>query len=348
MAKKHYETYRLYQRGETWYAYISFYTPDGRHICARKSLCTTLREEAELRVNEEIAKYISFDDTGAPRITITDAFARYFNEKGQYLVNSKYVLSSLVYISQHLGITYLDELDKSILQKYVDFRRTQVSNASVNRDLAKLSAIRTLAEEFWDKRVNKAKPLKFRLKESAENIKYLPDWATAQKIIDRAPEHLKPIIYTALYTGLRKGNILNLKWDNLDFINNLINVRVKDKNLAGGHTLTLPMIHSLREILEQQPRINEYVFNYNGHKIGDIKHAWQHIFYDSTGKLKDETLPYINFHTLRHTAATWILRKTNNLKLTQQILGHSNIKTTLKYAHVLDDEKRKALENVFE
>ena len=43
-----------------------------------------------------------------------------------------------------------------------------------------------------------------------------------------------------------------------------------------------------------------------------------------------------------------ILRKTNNLKLTQQILGHSNIKTTLKYAHVIDSEKRRALEDVFE
>jgi integrase len=342
LAKKHYETYRFYQRGQTWYAYISFYTADGRHICSRKSLCTDVREEAERRVNEEIAQYLSSDIQETPRITIQDAFARYFQEKGQYLVNAKYILTSLMTMAQNLGITYLDELDKSTLQKYVDLRRKTLSNASVNRELAKLSAIRSLADEFWDKRVNKAKPLKFRLKEPAENIKYLPDWTTAQKIIDKAPAHLKPIIYTALYTGLRKGNLLNLKWENLDFINNLINVKVK-----GNHTLTLPMIASLKEILQAQPQINEYVFNYNGHRIGDIKHAWTHIFYDNTGKLKDVTLPYVNFHTLRHTAATWILRKTNNLKLTQQILGHTNIKTTLKYAHVLDEEKRKALEEVF-
>ena len=82
--------------------------------------------------------------------------------------------------------------------------------------------------------------------------------------------------------------------------------------------------------------------------------AWRNIFYKRDGRksfsheLKDPELPYINFHALRHTAATWILRKTNNLRITKEILGHANINTTLKYAHVLDDEKRKALNTVFD
>lgn len=348
MAKKHYETYRLYQRGETWYAYMSFTTADGQRINSRKSLCTNIREEAERRVSLEIAEYLSETPNEQPRITIEDAFLRYYKEKGQYLVNPKYVLKGLMIIKENLPIQYLDELSQPVIQGFIETRRQRLKNASVNRELARLSVIRTMAEENWNKKVNKCKPLKFKLNEPAENIKYLPDWSAAQKIIDKAPPHLKPIIYTALYTGLRKGNILSLKWENIDFTNNQISVKVKDKNISGGHILTLPMIKSLREILEKQPTINEYVFNYEGKPIKDIKKAWHHIFYDNHGKLKDKTLPYINFHALRHTAATWILKKTNNLKLTQQILGHSNIKTTLKYAHVLDSEKRKALESVFE
>ena len=348
MAKKHFETYRLYQRGETWYAYISFTTPDGQHIKARKSLQTTVREEAEQIVSLEVAQYLSDTPNENPRITLDDAFTRYYNEKGQYLVNPKYILKGLMIIKENLPIQYLDELSQPVIQEFINKRRQRLKNASINRELAKLSVIRTMAEENWNKRVNKTKPLKFKLNEPAENIKYLPNWDTAQKIIDKAPAHLKPIIYTALYTGLRKGNLLNLKWENIDFINNQISVHVKDKNVSGGHILTLPMIKSLKDVLENQPRINEFVFNYEGKPIKDIKKAWHHIFYDNKGKLKDTTLPYVNFHTLRHTAATWILKKTNNLKLTQQILGHSNIKTTLKYAHVLDDEKRKALESVFE
>ena len=64
--------------------------------------------------------------------------------------------------------------------------------------------------------------------------------------------------------------------------------------------------------------------------------------------LRDPALPYVNFHTLRHTAATWILKKTNNLRITKEILGHANINTTMKYAHVLDEEKRNALNAVFD
>jgi integrase len=152
---------------------------------------------------------------------------------------------------------------------------------------------------------------------------------------------------------MRLGNILTLKWENLDFISNTINIKVKDRTKDGGKNLSIPMIPQLSEILQSQPHISDYVFNFNGKPIKSIMTAWRNIFYcrDANGvftkKLKDESLPYVNFHTLRHTAATWILQKTNNLRITKEILGHANINTTLKYAHVLDEEKRNALTSVF-
>jgi integrase len=138
------------------------------------------------------------------------------------------------------------------------------------------------------------------------------------------------------------------------------------------------MVDKLKTILLEQPKINEYVFNYQDNPISDIKRSWTNIFYEfvkadkvrpddvietrdirnkKTGEmekvtykrvLRDPALPYVNFHTLRHTAATWILKKTNNLRITKEILGHANINTTMKYAHVLDEEKRNALNAVFD
>ena len=229
---------------------------------------------------------------------------------------------------------------------YVQRRKSKVSNGTINRELVIISSLFTKCR-LWKYQTPDIKPCKFKLKERAENIKYLQNWDVASMIIERAAPHLKPIIYTALYTGLRRSNILNLKWSELDFTNNLINVKVKDRTKDGGKNLTIPMIEKLKHILLEQPKINEYVFNYNGSPISDIKHSWHSIFYDSKGNLKDPALPYTNFHTLRHTAATWILKKTNNLKITQEILGHSSITTTMKYAHVMSEEKRKALNSVF-
>jgi hypothetical protein len=103
-----------------------------------------------------------------------------------------------------LGVTYLHEIDKQILSNFVAERRKTVKNGTINRELSIISAIKNLADEFWEVKTNKANPLKFKLAEPAENIKYLKDWDIAQAIIDKAPTHLKPIIYTAA------TNIINI------------------------------------------------------------------------------------------------------------------------------------------
>lgn len=353
MANKY--PYRLYKRGDYFHAYFSFISETGQRIQFRESTGQVEEQKANQYCLKRLGEIRQVERQKAsgelPSITIDEAFGRFFEEKAQFEARPDSILSRLRILKETLkkfGVNYLHEIDEPIINKFKSDQRDRLSNGSINRYLSLISVILNMAQDEWKVKTHRMKISKFKLKEKAENIKYLKDWDVAQKIIDQASKHLKPIIYTALYTGLRKGNILSLKWENIDFVNNQISVKVKDKNISGGHILTLPMIKSLREILEKQPTINEYVFNYERKPIKDIKKAWHHIFYDNSGMLKDKTLPYINFHTLRHTAATWILKKTNNLKLTQQILGHSNIKTTLKYAHVLDSEKRKALESVFE
>ena len=147
---------------------------------------------------------------------------------------------------------------------------------------------------------------------------------------------------------MRLGNILNLKWENVDFINKTINLTVKDRTKDGGKNLSVPMIDKLSDVLIALPKCSEYVFTFKGKRIGKIETAWHNTFYKPhTKQLKNPDIKYFNFHTLRHTAGTWILKQTGNLKITQQILGHSDIKTTIKYAHVLDEQKRAALEDVF-
>lgn len=125
---------------------------------------------------------------------------------------------------------------------------------------------------------------------------------------------------------------------------------------VGGKNHSIPLIPQQEDVFNAIKKESEYVFTYRGKKIKSIKTAWENIFYKRGGKetnytftneLRDPTLPYKNFHTLRHTAGTWILKNCGNLKITKEILGHADMKTTLKYAHVLDDEKRNALLTTF-
>ena len=340
MAKKHTEPYRLYQYRGIWYAYIHFSRQDGKTYHFRGTTGTRERAVAERWVIEKINQSYQESPTPSTSITLETACVLFYEHHGKYLSRPLEVLQRLTNLKKHLKIKNLSELSNKTISQMVDARKHEVANGTINRELMLLSSVLSKCE-LWGYNVPRIKISQFKLKEKAENIKYLDSWETAQKIIDNSSPHLKPIIYTALYTGLRRSNLLNLKWEELDFKNNTINIKVKDRTKDGGKNLSIPMIDKLKKILQAQPKVCEYVFTYNGKHITDIKRSWH-------TALKKAGLPYTNFHTLRHTAATWILKKTGNLKLTQQILGHADIKTTTKYAHVLDDEKRQALTAVFE
>lgn len=339
MAKKHTEPYRLYQNRGIWYAYIHFTRQDGQSFHFRGTTGTRDRAVAERWVIAKINQAYQENPTPTTSITFEQACVLFYERHGKYLTRPLEILRRLTNLKKNLNIKYLTDISNITISQMVEKRHHQVANGTINRELMLLSSILNKME-LWGYKTPRIKISQFKLKEKAENIKYLDSWETAQMIIDNSAEHLKPIIYTALYTGLRRSNLLNLKWEELDFINNTINIKVKDRTKDGGKNLSIPMIDKLKTILLEQPKINEFVFNYNGHHITDIKHSWH-------TALKNAGVPYTNFHTLRHTAATWILKKTGNLKLTQQILGHADIKTTTKYAHVLDSEKRNALESVF-
>lgn len=358
MAKQHNVPFRLYKRGEIYHAYISFISEDGIRVQLRETTGRTTESQATeycIKRIQEIQAKARQNTTGElPIITIDDAFGRYFYEKGQYNSRPQQTLTRLENIKKTINVQYLHEINETVITDFIHQKRNILSNSTINRYLALISVILNTASYEWHVKTATIRIGKLKLKEPAENIKYLKDWQTAQRIIDRAAPHLKPIIYTALYTGMRLGNILTLKWENIDFTSGMITIKVKDRTKEGGKNLTIPMIAKLAEILQAQPHINEYVFNFHKKPIKSIMSAWRSIFYKRnekgvfTKQLKDPTLPYVNFHTLRHTAATWILKKTNNLRITKEILGHSDIKTTMKYAHVLDEEKRRALDAVFE
>ena len=350
MAKQHNVPFRLYKRGEVYHAYISFIAADGTRINTRRTTGQIFPEKAAqwcLKFIEELNTKAKLAAGDTVDISAQKAFALFFENKARFYNSAIDTNRKLNILLQYFNKTLSQISDADILAFIKDYQNKNRTNGTINRYLFVLSAaIHYAAERGY--RTPNIKFSRYKLKEKAENIKYLKNWEEAQKIIDAAAPHLKPIIYTALYTGMRLGNILNLKWENIDFINRTINITVKDRTTDGGKNLSVPMIEKLANILITLPKCSDYVFTYKGKRIGKIETAWHNVFYKPhTKELKNPELKYVNFHTLRHTAGTWILKQTGNLKITQQILGHADIKTTTKYAHVLDAEKRNALEEVF-
>ena len=200
MVKRHTDPYRLFKRNGIYHAYISFIDETGKRVQFRTSTgCVSETEAAKYcltRIEEIQKKGREIANGELPSITLDEAFDRYFAEKAQFQSKPANTLLRISKISAELGVHYLHEVDKKVLSEYVALRRETVKNGTINRELSIISAVKNLAENFWEVKTNPANPLKFKLPEPAENIKYLKDWDTAQAIINKAPAHLKPIIYT--------------------------------------------------------------------------------------------------------------------------------------------------------
>lgn len=327
--------FRLFRRGEIYHAYISF-VANGRRVVIRQS---TGESEITNAQNWCINKINAIRNAPAltHEITLDAACAKWYLEVGKYQSRPEGVLSRMKNILLDFdGNICLSQINRNDINNFIFASRNKNrSNATINRYLCLLSAICTRAKNYWECNVPDFKILSFRQKEPKENIKYFKDWNEIQTLLEYSPQHLRPIILTALYTGLRRGRILSLKWDQIDWDNNQIIYMGKD-----GQPHSVPMVKPLRAELEKLPRDNMYVFTYGGHRITDISHSWRSAFNKSG-------LPYRSFHTLRHTTATWLLRQTGNLRVVQNVLGHHAITTTTKYAHLVNNESQNALDDLF-
>jgi integrase len=123
--------------------------------------------------------------------------------------------------------------------------------------------------------------------------------------------------------------------------------------VKGDERLTFPINREVAALLSALPRSNilahrKFVFTRLNKQTMERQPIDPHggILPAAFRKaLKDAEIEAFRFHDLRHTFATRLLRKTQNIKLVSKLLGHSNIETTTKYAHVLMDDMRDALDD---
>lgn len=150
--------------------------------------------------------------------------------------------------------------------------------------------------------------------------------------------YLKPILLMALNTGMRKSEILNLKWICVNFVENEICI-LDPKN---GKKHSVPMSKVLREVLEKKYKTefeNEYVFTNpeTGTKYNDIKKAFKTV-------CKIAQVENFRFHDLRHTSATRMVQACVPINVVQKILNHASVTTTMRYSHTMREQEQNAVE----
>ena len=224
----------------------------------------------------------------------------------------------------------LQSLDPQKIESFKAKRRTEVCDGSTNRELACLKTLLNKAIEWGKLEKNPAAGVK-KLKEPPPRDRVLTP-EEGRRLIRAANPNLQPILILALGTAMRRGEILRLKWTDLDFARGLISIRIS----KSGRARQVPMSKAVAEILQSLPRRCEYLFPYKdtGEPMKEVGNSFETAC--RRAKMnpddpKDPGITGLRFHDLRRTAATWMRRAGADLLLISRILGHSSLLMTQKY-----------------
>lgn len=174
------------------------------------------------------------------------------------------------------------------------------------------------------------------------------------------PQH-KALITVAALTGMRRGELLALSWADVDYLNNRLFVR---RAVSGGK-ISMPKSRYSRRLISVPRSVMELLREHEAGQSAELpQNPLNLVFPNQSGNLMDHSslfrycfwptlkragLPRRRFHDLRHSFASMLINRGENIKYVQRVLGHSSVQITLDvYGHLLPDVGREAAERLEE
>jgi integrase len=336
---------------------------DGRRFHG-STKCTTCKEAEKFEAVEREKAKALVKAMARSRISllIDDVAARFWDQSGRHDAEPDATSTNLARLIEFFGKTKpLTDIDQIQARKMVAWRRGHtienranaplIANATVNRSTTKvLERLFTFAKNEGATFEREPKWTELLLPEPLERVRELQDDEAAA--FDEAMRgDYEPFFDFVRASGLRQKECITLRWSEVNFSTRQI-VRLG----KGGGRVTFPITDTIREILfplqgQHPEHCFTYVAIYGNKKLGRVrgqryrltingtKSAWQTM--RRKAGVKD-----FRFHDFRHDFGTKVLRLTGNLKLTQKAMNHRDIKSTLRYVHVLDGDVAAAIEGV--
>lgn len=243
-------------------------------------------------------------------------------------------------LTQQFQGLYLDEINKTKIAEYISSRRQSgLSSPTIRRHLSTLSSmysramgwgwIDTNPAKFFDKRaVPEAKP----------RVRYITQ-QESKELHHHAAPHLKPILEIAVQTGMRREELLPLKWSQV----NLDRREITLTKTKSGLPRVIPLTDQAVATFVATPRhvTSPYVFcnRTTGERYRSVKKAFH-------TACKRAGITDFRFHDLRHTFGSWSVQGGMDLYRLSRILGHATTQMSARYAHLATADLHEAVRKV--
>jgi integrase len=308
----------------------------------------TSEEDALKELSERQQQIRTGESDRSIAVTLGTAVERYLKFKADHgkrsLHEDKRILEKQI-VPAFGGGLLLRQLSAEKIAVYEEQRIQVVSAWTVRNELTVLRHLLRLAHRKWnyldrvpDIELPKAPRGRTRFLDQSE-IHRLFEACTHSK-----NKHLPAIVMLAIHTGMRKNEIVGLKWERISLDKDLgFNARVTLYDTKNGEPRGVPLntdaIAALTALEPDPSKRSGSVFKRaNGEDWGQIRTAFEKA-------VERAALSDFRFHDLRHTAASHLAMRGRPLKEIQEVLGHKSFSMTLRYAHLSPMHLRTAVES---
>jgi len=322
----------LFQRNGNWWG--DWYDADGKrhrkklspsHDVARsmlREIKIAITKGEVLGVREENIRLQEFVENNYWP-TVKNTFSPGEHKRAKQILDSQ--------LNSAFGNTRLLKLRREEIERWYTGRLSEVTPATANKELMRLNHMLNRAVAWGYLKSNPAKGLK-KAKEAPGRTRYLtPDEREA--LLQEANPALRLYILMALQTGARKGELIALRWADVDMRGRTVTFR-KTKN---GESRSIPMTDTLREALSALPRpINPDTPVLPPRDPEVIRKSFSRL-------VKRLEIQDLRFHDLRHDAASTLTMAGVSQRAVMEILGHKDPRMTVRYQHLAPGHLREAI-----
>lgn len=314
------------QRGHVWWCDIA--RPDGTRL--RRSLKTEDKRAAQELHDQLKADMWRQAQLGAkPKRSFKEAALRWLQEMEhkRSIDDDRSRLKRILPALKDVTLDQIDnELARSVLEK-LRHRGKPPTGPTRNRYLALLRSILRKAQREWNWIDNV--PAFSLYQEPKRRVRWLTP-AEAQGLLKELPPHWRAITAFALATGLRKNNILTLRWNQIDLARRV--AWVHPDEAKANHGIGVPLNQTAMNAINScAGQHAEFVFTFKGQPLRiDSNSAWR-------SALVRAGIRNFRFHDLRHTWASWHVQNGTGLAELQEMGGWESAEMVRRYAHLSPD-----------